>query len=116
MNTGFVRTAVATVLTVYGIETPLLSNIRILSAYVATVLTVYGIETILSSFDILHFLSPLQQYLPFTVLKLSIFILGGNKNGKLQQYLPFTVLKLKSTFRILPSKSNCCNSTYRLRY
>ena len=47
MNTGFLRYAVATVLTVYGIETyvdnahyviPLLSP-------VATVLTVYGIET-----------------------------------------------------------------------
>ena len=69
MNTGFVRPAVATVLTVYGIETLLVSalnarlfklqqylpftvlkparipfeNIHIVS--VATVLTVYGIET-----------------------------------------------------------------------
>ena len=44
MNTGFVRTAVATVLTVYGIETssPNVSNAIYL---VATVLTVYGIET-----------------------------------------------------------------------
>ena len=44
MNTGFVRTAVATVLTVYGIETHLL---------------------------LLHLipLNKLQQYLPFTVLK-----------------------------------------------
>ena len=44
MNTGFLGIAVATVLTVYGIET---KNhlIRILHHYVATVLTVYGIET-----------------------------------------------------------------------
>ena len=44
MNTGFVRPAVATVLTVYGIETPIphLSNEE---RIVATVLTVYGIET-----------------------------------------------------------------------
>ena len=46
MNTGFVRPAVATVLTVYGIETTLTS-------------------TFLS-----NFLLALQQYLPFTVLKL----------------------------------------------
>ena len=45
MNIGFVRPAVATVLTVYGIET---SNSVLLSKHlklVATVLTVYGIET-----------------------------------------------------------------------
>ena len=50
MNTGFVRPAVATVLTVYGIET---SN-KLHTCYnyciiVATVLTVYGIETWLTS-------------------------------------------------------------------
>ena len=45
MNTGFLGSAVATVLTVYGIET-LLSRVYTLSFYrVATVLTVYGIET-----------------------------------------------------------------------
>ena len=47
MNTGFLRDTVATVLTVYGIETmrepkPTDSNSR----NVATVLTVYGIETL----------------------------------------------------------------------
>ena len=46
MNTGFVRPAVATVLTVYGIETmPHLSQVPLLQ-FVATVLTVYGIETV----------------------------------------------------------------------
>ena len=45
MNTGFVRPAVATVLTVYGIET-LLFVMRELHFRVATVLTVYGIETL----------------------------------------------------------------------
>ena len=44
MNTGFVRPAVATVLTVYGIETFMASMISSYSS-VATVLTVYGIET-----------------------------------------------------------------------
>ena len=62
---------VATVLTVYGIETLLLRNhrIRILLLIVATVLTVYGIETewMLSNFDL--FVSVLQQHLPLAVLK-----------------------------------------------
>ena len=44
MNTGFVRPAVATVLTVYGIETRY-SNSKSTQYQVATVLTVYGIET-----------------------------------------------------------------------
>ena len=46
MNTGFLGPAVATVLTVYGIETnwhnDILDSVK---SYVATVLTVYGIET-----------------------------------------------------------------------
>ena len=46
MNTGFVRPAVATVPTVYGIETSIncISKMRCI-LYVATVPTVYGIET-----------------------------------------------------------------------
>ena len=44
MNTGFLGTAVATVLTVYGIETSILS-LTVSGVSVATVLTVYGIET-----------------------------------------------------------------------
>ena len=50
MNIGFLGPAVATVLTVYGIETLFLLIIldkKII--YVATVLTVYGIETLLMS-------------------------------------------------------------------
>ena len=45
MNTGLLRPAVATVLTVYGIET--MDNIMVWCYWccVATVLTVYGIET-----------------------------------------------------------------------
>ena len=44
MNTGFVRPAVAIVLTVYGIETSPLGT-RTRGKLVAIVLTVYGIET-----------------------------------------------------------------------
>ena len=69
MNTGFLRPAVA------------------------TVLTVYGIETIYSPLRVVFSVSLLQQYLPFTVLKL-------NQLSKLNSI----------HFRL------CCNSTYRLRY
>ena len=44
MNTGFLGSAVATVLTVYGIETFKVASTATDMA-VATVLTVYGIET-----------------------------------------------------------------------
>ena len=70
MNTGFVRLAVATVPTVYGIETLLyccmLGPEKII--LVATVPTVYGIETHNKQF-FYEAVRPLQQYLPFTVLK-----------------------------------------------
>ena len=46
MNTGFLGPAVATVLTVYGIETVIISVIVNIFISVATVLTVYGIETL----------------------------------------------------------------------
>ena len=45
MNTGFLRYTVATVLTVYGIETRDFHASRLWLVLVATVLTVYGIET-----------------------------------------------------------------------
>ena len=82
-------TAVATVLTVYGIETIMyIMGFNFDADLVATVLTVYGIET-------------------NSVMTLSHSI-------KLQQYLPFTVLKPPQNFyRYLYSS---CNSTYRLRY
>ena len=41
----------------------------------------------------------LQQYLPFTVLKLEIGA-GTNRMAVLQQYLPFTVLKLIKSIAI----------------
>ena len=45
MNTGFLGPAVATVLTVYGIETSRV-KCHLKKPPVATVLTVYGIETL----------------------------------------------------------------------
>ena len=81
---------VATVLTVYGIETNISAIGYRINAIVATVLTVYGIETSpFTYFKILNFL--LQQYLPFTVLKLLLALFNN-------------------------SHHSCCNSTYRLRY
>ena len=63
---------------------------------VATVLTVYGIETRAIAKATLRNIR-LQQYLPFTVLKRKNFALSSiSKSWRLQQYLPFTVLKLIS--------------------
>ena len=62
---------VATVLTVYGIETMLKHPTNMLLFSVATVLTVYGIETSVRT-SCKFTKSMLQQYLPFTVLKLVI--------------------------------------------
>ncbi len=45
MNTGFLRHAVATALTVYGIETTFSPGLIERDVAVATALTVYGIET-----------------------------------------------------------------------
>ena len=70
MNTGLLRPAVATVLTVYGIET--------------TFINLFLISKLL-----------LQQCLPFTVLKPKYVLLPGiSQSHTLQQCLPFTVLKL----------------------
>ena len=55
MNTGFLRYAVATALTVYGIETYFFVQLFYNTFCVATALTVYGIET---SFDTVFCLFP----------------------------------------------------------
>ena len=59
---------------------------------VATVPTVYGIETVLVILKA-YLITKLQQYLPFTVLKQLIRRGSKMEKKKLQQYLPFTVLK-----------------------
>ena len=62
---------VATVLTVYGIETKHRRSVGIRLCGVATALTVYGIETLESSLTIRYLYQyELQQCLPFMVLKL----------------------------------------------
>ena len=89
---------VATVLTVYGIETSTYVKGLLGGMDVATVLTVYGIETIAKGL-IPSPLKTLQQYLPFTVLKHSLTRNSFCSFSQvLQQYLPFTVLKLYHAF------------------
>ena len=91
MNTGFPRDTVATVLTVYGIET----------WYYVRWLT----------HDVLSCNSTYRLRYWNLILRTMI----NTRCAKLQQYLPFTVLKHSSMFR--PKKFIfCCNSTYRLRY
>ena len=81
---------------------------------VATVLTVYGIET--SNVKVIDFSFRLQQYLPFTVLKRFKFSCWYCYSIiELQQYLPFTVLK-PDRLRYCVDWLTSCNSTYRLRY
>ena len=120
MNTGFVRPAVATVLTVYGIETINATNNLEASFQSCNStyrlrywnLLIFSISANMlnlgcnstyrlrywnkcSFFNAMKRRSLLQQYLPFTVLKL-VVLRGGElwSSTTLQQYLPFTVLKL----------------------
>ena len=116
MNTGFLRPAVATVLTVYGIETQWFWVTMQKWNDVATVLTVYGIET---------FIDIIEQRFNIvccnSTYRLRYWNFNTNRNfiawicDALQQYLPFTVLKLSD---IIETYLNffSCNSTYRLRY
>ena len=89
-------------------------NTGLLRPTVATVLTVYGIETIPSTI-FKRCNSTLQQCLPFTVLKLPSNFGATAFNVSLQQCLPFTVLKLNS-FSTSSASFSGCNSAYRLRY
>ena len=84
-------------LTVYGIETHELQTSRAQTQIpVATVLTVYGIETQLHAHRQYRMeYQRLQQLLPFTVLKLFLLFIENFMFYKLQQLLPFTVLKLE---------------------
>ena len=82
---------------------------------VATVLTVYGIETLLVPRFEYGRHHTLQQCLPFTVLKLQEVFPESITDSLLQQCLPFTVLKLKAINTLLDYLCSC-NSAYRLRY
>ena len=93
MNTGFVRPAVATVLTVYGIETPQ-----------------YGESSCLFKAE------TLQQYLPFTVLKLQFQSSGSSKSSMVATVLTVYGIETGDNGFSFFSYFYGCNSTYRLRY
>ena len=93
MNTGFVRLAVATVPTVYGIETPKKWTFAKADTRVATVPTVYGIET--TTFGV--------KYTCFD-------------NGVATVPTVYGIETLGHVLAIITTYSESCNSTYRLRY
>ena len=104
---------VATVLTVYGIETQFPIDLNNFIGVVATVLTVYGIETN-NCWRRSLTVAELQQYLPFTVLKLWF---------RYYSWFAFTVATVLTVYGIETNDAIdfvwhvlSCNSTYRLRY
>ena len=111
-------TSVATVLTVYGIETHLKRLVSGETSYCCNStyrLRYWNCSLALAS--IVSFNTLLQQYLPFTVLKPYPVIFFLDNVFELQQYLPFTVLKLACSSTCFNTNNpSCCNSTYRLRY
>ena len=90
--------------------------VYIIFIWVATVLTVYGIETFYNFFVFKHIGRQLQQYLPFTVLKHNNLIQCKPTSFEVATVL--TVYGIETEIckgnRILQMSG--CNSTYRLRY
>ena len=90
-------------------------NTGFLRDTVATVPTVYGIETLISAMRKSPSLMKLQQYLPFTVLKQRICHL---QTLRLVATVP-TVYGIETAPVVKPTildPLESCNSTYRLRY
>ena len=109
--------SVATVLTVYGIETRKLKlPTTVLVSLVATVLTVYGIETQIHIIIYIIFKICVATVLTVYGIETASLRRTASIFSSLQQSLPFTVLKLNFNVISLRSNSNRCNSPYRLRY
>ena len=84
---------------------------------VATVLTVYGIETdILKYYEHEHCCLSCNSAYRLRYWNLQSYPLGYYSSIRLQQCLPFTVLKLTEYWSYTINNSICCNSAYRLRY
>ena len=115
MNTGLLRHAVATVLTVYGIET-LYKNWLNSNARVATVLTVYGIETVRCHNYAQLTYWQLQQCLPFTVLKPSPILIIESIRATVATVLTVYGIETLISISLTLGDDSCCNSAYRLRY
>ena len=107
---------VATVLTVYGIETFIYRQKYKYTPDVATVLTVYGIETVFHVVSTIPCILVSQQYLPFTVLKL--FKRVCSRIGIVLVATVLTVYGIETDrLALQPSRRSVSrNSTYRLRY
>ena len=117
MNTGLLRPAVATVLTVYGIETERGNDgLPGKPGPVATVLTVYGIETFWATIHLTVMLGRVATVLTVYGIETRKFCKTMVILRTLQQSLPFTVLKLLVVTTFLNSELESCNSPYRLRY
>ena len=87
--------------------------------YVATVLTVYGIETLTDFLpDSSNCLRTLQQYLPFTVLKHSTAALQNISGVRTRCNSTYRLRYWNwvGTCRRTIFIKKSCNSTYRLRY
>ena len=98
INTGFLRHAVATALTVYGIETKLASSGLISIPQMLQQPLPFTVLKHTNKNNSVDYDVRLQQPLPFTVLKPSMFPCVMNQIFfQLQQPLPFTVLKLLSS-------------------
>ena len=103
-------------LTVYGIETQEVDNATLsLFVPVATVLTVYGIETV-TSIVFINTYTFVATVLTVYGIETFFFAECDLKFHLLQQCLPFTVLKLHSYSNIINWSMARCNSAYRLRY
>ena len=90
-------------------------NTGLLRHAVATVLTVYGIET-LNIFHLIKFIFKLQQCLPFTVLKrLNYAEVVFPYDALVATVL--TVYGIETLYGFIGLfYANGCNSAYRLRY
>ena len=109
---------VATVLTVYGIETSHHGEWFSILCFVATVLTVYGIETCQHFkcwFNVAFFSCNSTYRLRYWNPTFKVLV-SSKLPIPLQQYLPFTVLKLVEVTTTRFIINFRCNSTYRSRY
>ena len=114
-------------------------NTGFLGSAVATVLTVYGIETVKDLYSVMAMSMKLQQYLPFTVLKpntelslsknsfvatvLTVYGIETYEKGRnvyfdeVATVLTVYGIETKSRdFSAIGKLIMSCNSTYRLRY
>ena len=83
---------------------------------VATVPTVYGIETFFQLWEENNQCLLLQQYLPFTVLKLKNEFLFGRALLVATVPTVYGIETIQIIIKLLFASCLSCNSTYRLRY